>query len=249
MTARNPVIRRARPAAKPPRGTVGTLNITDSILPSYLTEKAATAVPSTYPSGYSVMSIASDTSWPLGTTDGLVETWITGAGAAGYRIKQTYTGQGGYLVFHRYAASSDTWESWQLVTPYTADTSTATQYEIVTASTWETVRTLTVTTLPTVRFDASVNARVVATARNPSSTGSLTQLRLQTSLDGGSNWTASLDYPVSHTDVGQYVSWSAEMNLGGAVTGSIQVRLRANSSRADTFVDNIFIGAQIVGVH
>ncbi len=224
-------------------GSDGTFNL------AYIAERAATAVPSTYPSGFSVMSVTSDASWPLGTTDGLVETWITGAGAAGYRIRQTYTGQGGYLVFHRYGATNDTWASWQLVTPYLASTTTATQYEIVTASTWETVRTLTMTALPTQRFDGGVNARAVATARNPAGTSAITQLRIQTSLDGGSTWATSMTQVATHTGTWQFVSYSVEMGLEGAVTGSIQVRLQANSDRADTFIDNIFVGAQIVGVH
>ncbi len=249
MTARNPVIRRARPAAKPPRGTVGTLNITDSILPSYLAEKTATAVPSGYPSGFSVMSITSDTSWPLGVTDGLVETWITGAGAAGYRIKQTYTGQGGYLVFHRFAASSDTWESWQLATPYANFASTTTQYDIVTATTWETAMTLTVAALPSTRFDARVIGSIGCWSRNTTVGGVQTRIRVSISLDGGTSYNTGREKITTGTDVNNFTAISARHQANGSITGDIKVRLEGYSSHADTYLDDLYADVQIVGNH
>ena len=208
---------------------------------------AATVAPTEYPVGYTVMFPSSDTSWPAGTS--LVETYVYGASGNGHRIKQTCVAKAGSLVYHRYSTDGTTWDNWQLVTPYPASTTTATQYEIVTASTWETVRTLTMTALPTQRFDGGVNARAVATARNPAGTSAITQLRLQTSLDGGSTWATSMIQVATHTGTWQFVSLSVEMGLEGAITGSIQVRLQANSDKADTFIDNIYVGATVIGIH
>ena len=246
-TARNPVIRRARPASVPPRGAAGTLNVTNSILPAYLAEKAATVNPSSYPSGYSVMSIASDTSWPGGTTDGLVETWITGAGGAGFRFRQTYTEQQGFIVFHRFGATNDTWASWQLVNPVTKFSATTTPYEVSVVDTVETAHTLTVSVLPTVRFDAMVSARAMGFTGNTTSVR-LDQFILGISRDGGSTWDSSapitFNVAVSETGSASVFHFSA-----GAITGTIQARLQIESSHADTFLDNMHVEATIAGNH
>ncbi len=226
-----------------------TAGVGDALLPTYLVEKAATVVPSAYPSGWSVMSITTDTSWPLGATDGFVETWVTGAGATGYRIRQTYTGQSGFLMFHRFAATNDTWASWQLTTTYAAATSTTTQYDIVTGSTWETAITLTTTALPSARFNARVIGRAKCLSRNPTVADTQTRLRVRVSLDGGSSYTTGVHMFGTHDAAGSFLPLSAAVHGNGAVSGDIIVQMQAYSPHADTAVDNMFLEVSVVGDH
>ncbi len=210
------------------------------VSPTYIDEIAATAVPSTYPVGYSIMHIATDATWPMGTTDGLVETWVTGTGAAGYRGKQVYTEVGGVgtIQFHRFMATSDTWSDWRLVTAYQdAPLQTATQYDIVDADTWETALEREITVFPTVRFSARVTARTHCWY-NAASTSSVRQ-RVGISLDGGTP-TYGLQ-TIDERPGSEITTLSNAFSVYGTVTDTIIAQLQVYSTDAAEKADDMHI--------
>lgn len=217
-----------------------------SLLLTPIQAVAATVAPTEYPLGYTVMFPSSDTSWPEQT--GLVETYIYGAGGTTHRIRQTCTNKTGTKIFHRFSPDGLVWDSWQLVTAFSASTSTTTQYEIDTVNVWETVRTLTFSTLPTVRFDALVVGGGSAWARNSSETGSVSRVRIQISRDGGTVWGSGVAHIGSHPASGDFVPMSPGQTTQGSVTGTIQVRMQARSTKAATHIDDIRVEGTIYGI-
>lgn len=214
----------------------------------YIAEKAASALPSTYPEGRSMMAISTDTTWPLGSTDGLVETWITGAGAAGYRGRQVYTEVNGHYTFHRFMSGTDTWGNWQLLSPKLTGSGTGTAYNIVTADTWETAYSLTDSAFPTSSFGARINAAVSAWARSPNAGQLAHRIQCEISRDGGSTWTSGRpQIGTQYSAASTFVPLMAHATSGGGVTGTIQVRIRVYSSVNDTDFDDLQITATIAG--
>ena len=110
-------------------------------------------------------------------------------------------------------------------------------------------RTLTVTALPSTRFNARIVGRVECWSRNPTVADTQTRIRARISLDGGTVWSTSVQKLATHDAAGSFVALSAAHHAAGAVTGNIIVEMQAYSTHADTAVDDLFVDVQIVGDH
>jgi hypothetical protein len=179
--------------------------------------------PDDYPQGWTFNTLSSATGWPIAT--GLVETFIYDD-SRGYQIVRGKTKAPSY---QRWWASSTTWSNWVLAQAQTHGGISGSSYTLTATSTFEEAFKLTITDYPTSSFEAQVSAWGHCSS-SYSGAAFTSRIDLQISLDGGSTWNGSPN-PRQSGNSTWNVSHAAGYSIAGAVTGSIQARIRGYSSQ------------------
>jgi len=222
----------------------GTIQGHVASVPQLLTAPVATANVASWPAGYSIMSVSGDATYPY--SSGTIESWISGAGGAGWRIKQIHTGKTGSRVYTRYSTDGLVWDDWRLMTAVGRNGQNTTALTLAAINTTETAYTLTISGLPTTRFQAFVKAST-STYAYWAASGSVVKMRMGISLDGGATWSNSLWIRDSMSSE-DYGSLMRSHGVAGAVTGTIQVRCQVQSTQLATF-DEFEITAEVLSTY
>lgn len=203
---------------------------------------AADAGLDSYPPNVSTSFLSSASGWPIVT--GIVETFVRGAGTAGWRAHQIIWSKTTARAYERYSTDGVDWDNWRLMQPIKVRDATSTQYDVVSAATVETARTVTVWNAPPDDFEAEIHVTWQMWATNPTAVCDVRAF-VEISRDAGSSWTSGLKQLDHVSAASEFGSLTVHALASGAVTDDIQARLRVQSSHADTKFDDMDMIATI----
>ena len=211
----------------------GSLAVTGGVdMGWYAVNPSSADGPEDWPTGFTLSNLSAASNWPV--SYGTVETYADVVDNRAWQVCRPATG--GHQ-FVRYYATDSTWSSWNMVESRVKESSRGSQYAIATASTYETMLTVTVSDLPSASFDARIS--VVASAWSQNTTAQrIDRLRVGISRNG-STYTYSADEGLGEHSAGFQIPLTAMFLVEGSVTGNILVRVQGFSNHADTVYEDV----------